>query len=304
MVTDKLADQQICDDHRGGTIRRAYYCLSAFQPAQSGCDRETTIVLGRSRLLLVAGIKCPSACHTSGPKCVIRFRAGQRTVTALASRRPTSYPGFCHGPVRFTIGRNVMRNPACRAGPPRTGQSDAKTSFRVSAASAALVLAEGLCSASFPINDDGHNSYVKLNSIPFSLIDRIEVLKDGASSTYGADPIGGVVNLILKEHVTGVVGTVEAGAAQNGDAEHQRGPDRRLRRLRKPGLQRIYRQSCPGLSRRSSSHPGNVRRRFYRDLLHHRRGSRGCSLERARPQQTRHRTDAQKGAALDAMEML
>jgi len=79
--------------------------------AQSGCDRETTIVLGRSRLRLVAGIKCPSACHTSGPKCVIQFRAGQRTVTALASRRPTSHPGLCHGPVRFTIGRNVCGTP-------------------------------------------------------------------------------------------------------------------------------------------------------------------------------------------------
>lgn len=95
-------------------------------------------------------------------------------------------------------------------------------SLRGLGVSSTLVLVDGLRSANFPINDDGHNSYVDLNSIPFSLIDRIEVLKDGASSTYGADAIGGVVNLILKKHVTGVVGTVEAGAAQKGDAEHQR----------------------------------------------------------------------------------
>ncbi len=64
-----------------------------------------------------------------------------------------------------------------------------------------MVLIDGLRSANFPLNDDGHNAYVDLNSIPFSTIERIEVLKDGASSTYGADAIGGVVNLISKKNV-------------------------------------------------------------------------------------------------------
>ena len=95
-------------------------------------------------------------------------------------------------------------------------------SLRGLGVSSTLVVIDGLRSANFPINDDGHNAYVDLNSIPFSLIDRIEVLKDGASSTYGADAIGGVVNLILKKHVTGVAGQVEAGAAERGDAGHYR----------------------------------------------------------------------------------
>ena len=96
-------------------------------------------------------------------------------------------------------------------------------SLRGLGVSSTLVLVDGLRSANFPINDDGHNAYVDLNSIPFSLIDRIEVLKDGASSTYGADAIGGVVNLILKKHVTGVDGLVEGGVAQRGDASRYRG---------------------------------------------------------------------------------
>ena len=95
-------------------------------------------------------------------------------------------------------------------------------SLRGLGVSSTLVLVDGLRSANFPISDDGHNSYVDLNSIPFSLIDRIEVLKDGASSTYGADAIGGVVNLILKKHVVGVAGTVEAGVAEKGDGARQR----------------------------------------------------------------------------------
>ncbi|RYE01729.1 MAG: hypothetical protein EOP61_10430 [Sphingomonadales bacterium] len=95
-------------------------------------------------------------------------------------------------------------------------------SLRGLGVSSTLVLVDGLRSTNFPISDDGHNAYVDLNSIPFSLIDRVEVLKDGASSTYGADAIGGVVNLILKKQFVGVEGRAEAGASQEGDAGHQR----------------------------------------------------------------------------------
>ncbi|MCX8477673.1 MAG: TonB-dependent receptor [Sphingomonas sp.] len=95
-------------------------------------------------------------------------------------------------------------------------------SLRGLGVSSTLVLVDGLRSTNFPINDDGHNAYVDLNSIPFSLVDRVEVLKDGASSTYGADAIGGVVNLILKKQFNGVAGTVEGGIAERGDASHLR----------------------------------------------------------------------------------
>jgi iron complex outermembrane receptor protein len=95
-------------------------------------------------------------------------------------------------------------------------------SLRGLGVSSTLVLVDGLRSTNFPINDDGHNAYVDLNSLPFSLVDRVEVLKDGASSTYGADAIGGVVNIILKKQFNGVAGTVEGGAAERGDAGHIR----------------------------------------------------------------------------------
>jgi iron complex outermembrane receptor protein len=95
-------------------------------------------------------------------------------------------------------------------------------SLRGLGVSSTLVLVDGLRSANFPINDDGHNAYVDLNSIPFSLIDSIEVLKDGASSSYGADAIGGVVNLKLKKQFVGVRGSGEFGQADRGDAEHTR----------------------------------------------------------------------------------
>ena len=47
-----------------------------------------------------------------------------------------------------------------------------------------------------------------LNMIPFAAIDRVEVLRDGASSLYGTDAIGGVVNFITKRSFTGGTATV------------------------------------------------------------------------------------------------
>src|SRR6266478_3124112 len=44
---------------------------------------------------------------------------------------------------------------------------------------------------------------VDVNTIPLAAIDRIEVLKDGASTTYGSDAIGGVVNIITKKDLQG-----------------------------------------------------------------------------------------------------
>lgn len=49
-----------------------------------------------------------------------------------------------------------------------------------------------------------------LNAIPFAAIDRIEVLRDGASSIYGTDAIGGVINFVLKRGYSGVDVSVEA----------------------------------------------------------------------------------------------
>lgn len=95
-------------------------------------------------------------------------------------------------------------------------------SLRGLGVSSTLVLVDGLRSTNFPINDDGHNAYVDLNSIPFSLIERIEVLKDGASSSYGADAIGGVVNLKLRKQFAGVRGSAEVGQSDRNDAEHKR----------------------------------------------------------------------------------
>ncbi|WP_077035989.1 TonB-dependent receptor domain-containing protein [Pelomonas sp. KK5] len=53
-------------------------------------------------------------------------------------------------------------------------------------------------------NQGQSGSSVDLNAIPFDMIERVEVLKDGASAIYGTDAIGGVINFILKKNYTGL----------------------------------------------------------------------------------------------------
>lgn len=79
-----------------------------------------------------------------------------------------------------------------------------------------VVLIDGKRAASYPLSDDGQRSFVDLNTIPLNAVERIEVLKDGASSIYGADAIAGVVNIILKPGYHGVEGSVDIGNSQHG----------------------------------------------------------------------------------------
>ena len=95
-------------------------------------------------------------------------------------------------------------------------------SLRGLSTNSTLVLFDGLRAAYYPLADDGSRNFVDLNTIPDDIVDRIEVLRDGASSSYGADAIAGVVNIITKRAFNGISGRAEAGISENGDAPNQR----------------------------------------------------------------------------------
>jgi len=65
----------------------------------------------------------------------------------------------------------------------------------------------------------GANSSVDLNMIPVALIERVEVLKDGASAIYGADAVAGVVNIITKTGLKGGEASVRHGQTSRGDGD-------------------------------------------------------------------------------------
>ncbi len=62
---------------------------------------------------------------------------------------------------------------------------------------------------------------VDLNTIPAAIIERIEVLKDGASSIYGSDAIAGVVNIITRDNFDGAEFRTHIGQFNQGDGERQ-----------------------------------------------------------------------------------
>lgn len=64
---------------------------------------------------------------------------------------------------------------------------------------------------------------VDLNNIPLALVQRTDVLTGGASSTYGADAISGVVNFITKRDFAGMVATASEQITQRGDGNTFRG---------------------------------------------------------------------------------
>jgi iron complex outermembrane recepter protein len=59
---------------------------------------------------------------------------------------------------------------------------------------------------------------VDLNTIPSSAIQRVEVISGGASSTYGADAVGGVVNFIMRKNFQGLELETKYGVSQQADA--------------------------------------------------------------------------------------
>ncbi len=85
---------------------------------------------------------------------------------------------------------------------------------------ATLVLIDGQRITGSPYSS---GTAVDLNTIPTAMIDRIEILKDGASTIYGTDAIGGVVNVILKKDYNGFEAGMRYGSTGNGDYKTREG---------------------------------------------------------------------------------
>ena len=83
---------------------------------------------------------------------------------------------------------------------------------------ATLVLLSGRRIAAYGLALDDDSTFVDLNSLPLAAVDRVEVLRDGASAIYGADAIGGVVNVVLRRDFAGAEVMLRAGQSAHGDA--------------------------------------------------------------------------------------
>ena len=109
--------------------------------------------------------------------------------------------------------------PLTRASPNSAGQSSGGTflSLRGLGPERTLVLVNGQRMGI------GLNGRADLSMIPTAAIERVEVLKDGASSIYGSDAIAGVVNIITRTNFDGAGLTAYYGQYSEGDGETRRG---------------------------------------------------------------------------------
>ncbi len=79
---------------------------------------------------------------------------------------------------------------------------NANINLRNMGATATLILVNGRRMAINPMTA-GLSQAVNVNHLPIQGVERIEVLRDGASSIYGSDAVGGVINYVLKREFDG-----------------------------------------------------------------------------------------------------
>jgi len=99
---------------------------------------------------------------------------------------------------------------------------NANINLRNMGATATLILVNGRRMAVNPMTA-GLSQAVNVNQLPTQGIERIEVLRDGASSIYGSDAVGGVINYVLKREFSGIEADIRYGMTEEGGGQNIQG---------------------------------------------------------------------------------
>src|SRR5947208_9303121 len=159
----------------------------AQDPAASPPTTQPTGATAEAERIIVTGSNIPTA-QEVGPNPVLNInrdlinKSGERTAEELIKNLPVANGGgvpISNNATGFTPGASAI-------------------SLRGLGPEATLVLIDGRRIAPYPIGNGGTSSFFDLRSIPEAAIESIEILKDGASTTYGADAIAGVVNIKMR----------------------------------------------------------------------------------------------------------
>nr|WP_297349429.1 TonB-dependent receptor [uncultured Glaciecola sp.] len=97
-----------------------------------------------------------------------------------------------------------------------TGNGGSSVSLRGLGADSTLILVNGRRISVSPFANEIETAFVDINNIPLAAIKRVDILKDGASATYGSDAIAGVINIILKDDYNGMEATARIGDTADG----------------------------------------------------------------------------------------
>src|SRR5205823_10350785 len=164
--------------------------------------------------VIVTGSNIPSA-EEVGPNPVFSInrdlinKSGAGTTEQLLQRLPVMNGA--------TI--PVQNNATSGAGPAGT----AALGLRGLEPVATLVLIDHRRVAPFPGSANSAYGFVDLTTIPITAVQSIDILKDGASTTYGSDAIAGVVNFNFYKDYRGAQTTIQYGDTLDKDAVEYRG---------------------------------------------------------------------------------
>src|SRR5262245_42501853 len=163
--------------------------------------------------IIVTGSNIPTA-EEVGPNPVLNFN--RDAITKSGERNTEEF--LRNLPIANANGVPVSNN----ENGSNTAVGAATIALRGFDSRATLILVDGRRVAPYPMGNNGGVGvglmFVDLNSIPQSAIESIEILKDGASTTYGADAVAGVVNIKLRHNYHGAEASVEYGNTLDKDS--------------------------------------------------------------------------------------
>ena len=82
-------------------------------------------------------------------------------------------------------------------------QGVSQFSLRGVGLSSTLTLLNGRRAGIAPVSNDVGQSFFDINTLPVLMIDRVEILRDGASATYGSQAVAGVANIVTRQDLQG-----------------------------------------------------------------------------------------------------
>ena len=173
-------------------------------PAEPGAPAASTAEAER---VVVTGSNIPTAEET-GPNPVDTYRP--QDIEKLGIRNTTDLQEFIPQAAGGTANLNMGNG----------GDGTVQFNLRGILPKETLVLIDGKRVAYGSLGAAGVSAGVDINLIPFSMVDHIDILKDGASAVYGSDAISGVVNFFLIHkfrglEIGGTYGNTNMGASND-----------------------------------------------------------------------------------------
>src|SRR5438067_11973411 len=171
-------------------------------PAEPGAAAPSTAEVER---VVVTGSNIPTAEET-GPNPVDTYRP--QDIEKLGIRNATDLQEFIPQEAGGTVNLNIGDG----------GDGTVQFNLRGLLPKETLILIDGKRVAYGSLGVAGFSGGPDINLIPFSMIDHVDILKDGASAVYGSDAISGVVNFFLVHkfrglEIGGTYGNTNLGAS-------------------------------------------------------------------------------------------